>query len=393
MSLWQRPLKRLQAMSYNKLLRIYAFNRTYRFRLNSLKGFVSLFLVGTVLSVALAACSGGGTGNNSASETPSASATPVAASKDNVELTLVSFAVTKAAHEAIIPKFVEQWKKDHNQTVTFKQSYGGSGSQTRAVIDGLEADVVHLALAGDTTKIEKAGLIQPGWEKEVPNNGIVSKSVAAIVTRSGNPKGIKNWQDLAKDGVKLITANPKTSGGAKWNFLALWDSVIKTGGDEAKATEFVTKVYKNVPILPKDSREATDTFAKQGQGDVLINYENEVILAQQKGEKVDYVVPDVNISIDNPIAVVDKNVDKHGTREVAEGFVKYLYSPEAQQEFVKLGFRPVDETLAQNKEVTDKFPKLKTLGTVADLGGWSAIDKKFFADGGVFDKIQAQVKR
>ncbi|WP_298913160.1 sulfate ABC transporter substrate-binding protein [uncultured Nostoc sp.] len=390
MSLWQRPLKRLQAMSYDKLLRIYTEHRTYRFRLNSLKGFVSLFLVGTVLSMALAACSGG-TGSNSSSETPTAS--PVAASKDNVELTLVSFAVTKAAHEAIIPKFVEQWKKDHNQTVTFKQSYGGSGSQTRAVIDGLEADVVHLALAGDTTKIEKAGLIQPGWEKEVPNNGIVSKSVAALVTRSGNPKGIKNWEDLAKDGVKLITANPKTSGGAKWNFLALWDSVIKTGGDEAKATEFVTKVYKNVPILPKDSREATDTFAKQGQGDVLINYENEVILAQQKGEKVDYVVPDVNISIDNPIAVVDKNVDKHGTREVAEGFVKYLYSPEAQQEFVKLGFRPVDETLAQNKEVTDKFPKLKTLGTVADLGGWSAIDKKFFADGGVFDKIQAQVKR
>ncbi|MDZ8256861.1 sulfate ABC transporter substrate-binding protein [Nostoc sp. ChiQUE01b] len=398
MSLWQRPLKRLQAMSYDKLLaygnakgeRIYAFNRTYRFRLNSLKGFVSLFLVGTVLSVALAACSGGGTGNNSASETPAASASPVAVSKDNVELTLVSFAVTKAAHEAIIPKFVEQWKKDHNQAVVFKQSYGGSGSQTRAVIDGLEADVVHLALAGDTTKIEKAGLIQPGWEKEVPNNGIVSKSVAALVTRSGNPKGIKNWQDLAKDGVKLITANPKTSGGAKWNFLALWDSVIKTGGDEAKATEFVTKVYKNVPILPKDAREATDTFAKQGQGDVLINYENEVILAQQKGEKVEYVVPDVNISIDNPIAVVDKNVDKHGTREVAEGFVKYLYSSEAQQEFVKLGFRPVDETLAQTKEVTDKFPKLKTLGTVADLGGWEAIDKKFFADGGVFDKIQAK---
>ncbi|MEH1860083.1 MAG: sulfate ABC transporter substrate-binding protein [Nostoc sp.] len=397
MSLWQRPLKRLQAMSYDKLLlsemlreRIYAEHRTYRFKLSSLKGFVSLFLVGTVLSVALAACSGGGTGSTSSSETPAANATPVAASKDNVELTLVSFAVTKAAHEAIIPKFVEQWKKDHNQTVVFKQSYGGSGSQTRAVIDGLEADVVHLALAGDTTKIEKAGLIQPGWEKEVPNNGIVSKSVAALVTRSGNPKGIKNWQDLAKDGVKLITANPKTSGGAKWNFLALWDSVIKTGGDEAKATEFVTKVYKNVPILPKDAREATDTFAKQGQGDVLINYENEVILAQQKGEKVEYVVPDVNISIDNPIAVVDKNVEKHGTREVAEGFVKYLYSPEAQQEFVKLGFRPVDETLAQTKEVTDKFPKLKTLGTVADLGGWEAIDKKFFADGGVFDKIQAK---
>ncbi|MBN3873234.1 sulfate ABC transporter substrate-binding protein [Nostoc sp. JL33] len=393
MNLWQLLLKRLQAMPFAERLQElagYAFNRTYRFRLSSLKGFVSLFLVGTVLSVALAACSGGSQ-NNSSTQTPTAN--PVSATKENVELTLVSFAVTKAAHEAIIPKFVEQWKKDHNQTVVFKQSYGGSGSQTRAVIDGLEADVVHLALSGDTSKIEKAGLIQSGWEKEVPNNGIVSKTVAALVTRPGNPKGIKTWEDLAKGGIKLITADPKTSGIARWNFLALWNSVIKTGGDEAKATEFVTKVYNNVPILTKDAREATDTFAKQGQGDALINYENEIILAQQKGQKVEYVVPDVNISIDNPIAVVDKNVDKHGTREVAEGFVKYLYSPSAQQEFVKFGFRPVDETLAQTKEVTDKFPKVKSLGTVADFGGWEAIDKKFFADGGLFDKIQAQKKR
>ena len=396
MSLWQRPLKRLQAMSDDKLLlferlrqRIYAFNRTYRFRLNSLKRFISFFLVGTVLSVALAACSGG-SASNSSSETPSA--TPVAATKDNVELTLVSFAVTKAAHEAIIPKFVEQWKKDHNQTVVFKQSYGGSGSQTRAVIDGLEADVVHLALAGDTSKIEKAGLIQPGWEKEVPNNGIVSKSVAALVTRPGNPKGIKTWEDLSKDGIKLITADPKTSGVARWNFLALWNSVIKTGGDDAKATEFVTKVYGNVPLLTKDAREATDAFFKQGQGDALINYENEIILAEQKGEKVTAIVPDVNISIDNPIAVVDKNVDKHGTREVAEGFVKYLYTPEAQEEFAKFGFRPADDTLSLSKEVTDKFPKVKTLGTVADFGGWDGINNKFFADGAIFDQIQAKKK-
>ncbi|MBW4616852.1 MAG: sulfate ABC transporter substrate-binding protein [Desmonostoc vinosum HA7617-LM4] len=381
MSLWQRPLKRLQRITEQKI---------NRFRLNSLKGFISLFLAGTVLSVALAACSGGDVSNNSAT-TPAAS--PVAANKGNVEITLVSFAVTKAAHEAIIPKFVDKWKQEHNQTVTFKQSYGGSGSQTRAVIDGLEADVVHLALALDTQKIEKQGLIEPGWEKEVPNNGIVSKSVAALITRPGNPKGIKTWSDLEQDGIKLITADPKTSGIARWNFLALWNSAIKTGGGEEKATEFVTKVYNNVPILTKDAREATDAFTKQGQGDALINYENEVILAQQKGEKVDYVIPDVNISIDNPIAVVDKNVDKHGTREVAEGFVKYLYTSEAQEEFAKLGFRPVDEKVAQTKENADKFPKVKTLGTVQDYGGWEAIDKKFFADGGVFDKIQAQKKR
>lgn len=380
MTLWQRSLRKLQAI---------AEDRSYRFRLKSVKGFVSLALVGAILSIAIAAC--GGNESNSSTETPNAS--PVSASKQNVELTLVSFAVTKAAHEAIIPKFVEQWKKEHNQTVTFRQSYGGSGSQTRAVIDGLEADVVHLALAGDTEKIQKAGLIEPGWEKESPNNGIVSKSVAAIITRPGNPKGIKTWADLEKGDIKLITADPKTSGIARWNFLALWNSIIKTGGDEARATEFVTKVYQNVPILTKDAREATDAFAKQGQGDALINYENEVILAQQKGEKVDYIVPEVNISIDNPIAVVDKNVDKHGTREVAEGFVKFLYSPEAQQEFVNLGFRPVDEKLSQTKEVTDKYPKVKTLGTVQDFGGWEEIDKKFFADGGVFDQVQAKIRR
>ncbi|MDF5713291.1 MAG: sulfate ABC transporter substrate-binding protein [Rhizonema sp. NSF051] len=381
MKLWHSALKQVGQLT-EKI--------TNGLKLNSLKGFLSLFFVGITLSLTIAACSGGNTSSSNDSSATSPSASPVAANKQDVELTLVSFAVTKAAHEAIIPKFVDNWKKEHNQNVTFKQSYGGSGSQTRAVIDGLEADVVHLSLAGDTRKIEKAGLVQPGWEKKVPNNGIVSKTVAALVIRPGNPKAIKTWSDLTKDGVKLITADPKTSGIARWNFLALWNSVIKTGGDDTKATEFVTKVYKNVPILTKDAREASDTFLKQGQGDALINYENEILLAQQKSGKLNYVVPDVNISIDNPIAVVDKNVDKHGTREVAEGFVKYLFSPEAQQEFAKIGFRPVDETVAQTKEVADKFPKVKNLGTVGDYGGWDAVDKKFFADGALFDKIQVK---
>ncbi|WP_245915886.1 sulfate ABC transporter substrate-binding protein [Merismopedia glauca] len=317
----------------------------------------------------------------------------VAANKSDVELTLVSFAVTKAAHEAILPKFVQKWKQEKSQNVTFKTSYGGSGSQTRAVIDGLEADVVHLALASDTGKISQAGLIEPGWEKEFPNNSIVSKSVAVLVTRDGNPKGINNWNDLAQDGVGLITADPKTSGVARWNFLALWNYVIKTGGDEAKALDLVSKVYQNVPVLTKDAREATDVFLKQGQGDALINYENEIILAQQKGEKVNYVVPEVNISIDNPIAVVDQNVDKHKTREVAEAFVKYLYTDEAQQEFAKFGFRPVTESVAQNKEFSAKYPKVKNLGTVQDYGGWDKVQEKFFADGAIFDQIQAKTQR
>jgi sulfate/thiosulfate transport system substrate-binding protein len=370
MNLWRLSWKKLQL----------------RFSINSLKGFGSLFLAGAVLSVSLAACTGTNNSN-------SPSTTAGSDKKGNVELTLVSFAVTKAAHAAIIPKFVEKWQKEHNQTVVFKQSYGGSGSQTRAVVDGLEADVVHLALALDTQKIEKAGLIQPGWEKKFPHNGIVSKSVAALVTREGNPKGIKNWADLAKDDIKLITADPKTSGVARWNFLALWNSVIKTGGDDAKATEFVTKVYKNVPVLTKDAREATDAFFKQGQGDALINYENEIVLAKDKGEKTNYILPDVNISIDNPIAVVDKNVDKHGNREVAEAFVKYLFTPEAQQEFAKVGFRPVDETVAKSKEFADKYPQIKTLGTVEELGGWNAVQKKFFAEGAIFDQIQAKNRK
>ncbi|MBW4671239.1 MAG: sulfate ABC transporter substrate-binding protein [Cyanomargarita calcarea GSE-NOS-MK-12-04C] len=365
-----------------------------KLKLDSLKRFLSLFLVGVSLSVAIAACSGGNGSNSAdggAGSVPGAS--PVSANKRDVEITLVSFAVTKAAQAAIIPKFVKKWKQEHNQNVRFKQSYGGSGSQTRAVVDGLEADIVHLSLALDTEKIEKAGLIQPGWEKEVPNNGIVTKSVAALVTREGNPKGINTWADLAKPGVKLITADPKTSGVARWNFLALWNSAIKTGADETKALDFVTKVYNNVPVLTKDAREATDAFFKQGQGDALINYENEIILAGQKGEKITTIIPDPNISIDNPIAVVDKNVDKHGNREVAEAFVKYLYTPEAQQEFAKVGFRSVDETVAQNKEISGKYPKVKTLGTVQDFGGWNAVQKKFFEDETVFDKIQAGIKR
>jgi sulfate/thiosulfate transport system substrate-binding protein len=356
------------------------------------KGFFGLFITGVTLCGAIASCAPNAP-TNSSSPTPSAGGASPTAQKGEVTITLVSFAVTKAAHEAIIPKFVEKWKKEHNQTVVFNQSYGGSGSQTRAVVDGLEADVVHLALGLDVSKIEKAGLIQPGWEKKLPNDAIVSKTVAAIVTRDGNPKGIKNWSDLAKDGVQLITADPKTSGIARWNFLALWNGAIKNGDNDAKATEYVTKVYKGVPILTKDAREASDVFYKQGQGDVLINYENEIILASQKGEKLPYIIPDVNVSIDNPIAVVDKNVDKHGTREVAQAFVQYLFTPEAQQEFAKIGFRPLDPTQITDKALLEKFPPVKNLATVQEFGGWGEVQKKFFADGALFDQMQNSIKK
>lgn len=342
-----------------------------------------MFLLGLGMSVAIAACVA------PANQTSPAASPATAEVRSPAEITLVSFAVTKAAYDKIIPLFTEQWKAQHNQEVTFKQSYGGSGSQTRAVIDGLEADVVALALALDTGKIEEAGLIQSGWEKELPNESIVTKSVAALVTRQGNPKGIRNWADLSKPDVAVITANPKTSGGARWNFLGLWGSVTKTGGDDAKALDFTTTVFRNAPILPRDAREATDVFFKQGQGDVLINYENEVLLAKQNGQTLPYVIPDVNISIDNPIAVVDTNVDKHGTRKIAEAFVQFLFTPEAQREFAKVGFRPVDQTVAS--EFSSQYPAVKQLFTVADFGGWGEIQKKFFDDNATFDQIQKNI--
>jgi sulfate transport system substrate-binding protein len=353
--------------------------------LNRLKRrkFLGWMLGGILLANVIASCSPGGTdagagGANTNSSSP-------------VTLTLVSYAVTQSAYQNIVPKFTQQWQEKTGQTVTIEQSYGGSGTQTRAVIDGLEADIVALALAGDTEKIEQAGLIEPGWEQELPNNSIVHSSVATLVKRDEKVP-VQGWSDLANDNIQVITANPKTSGGAKWNFLALWGSVTQAGGSEQEAEAFVEKVYSHVPIMPKDARESSEVFYQQGQGDVLINYENEVILAKEKGEDFPYVTPvDYNISIDNPVAVVDANVDKHGTREVAEAFAQFLFTPEAQREFAKVGFRPVDETVTQ--EFANQYPKVENLFTIQDLGGWDEIDAKFFADGTVFDKMLSKINQ
>lgn len=334
--------------------------------------------IGTGLSLSLVAC---GNGGRSSQTGTTGSGT---AQKQDVEITLVGYAVSKAAHDQIIQKFVAKWQQEHNQKVTFKQTYGGSGSQTRAVIDGLPADIVHLALGGDVNKLAEASLVAKDWDKKLPNNAIVAHSVAAIITRPGNPKQIKSFADLARPDVKWVTANPKTSGGARWNFLALWHSTIKAGSNEAKATEFVTTAFKNVVVQPKDAREATDAFAKQGQGDALLNYENEILFAKDKGQALEYVVPDVNVAIDTPVAIVDKNVDKHGNREVVEAFAQYLFAPESQAEFVKLGYRP-----AATAAPDPRFPKVKSLGTIAQYGGWKDFQKKFFDDGGIYDKIEA----
>ncbi|WP_442949904.1 sulfate ABC transporter substrate-binding protein [Nostoc sp.] len=352
--------------------------RNWLYKYSSL-GVASLFLVGVSLSVIMAACSPrdiNNTGNTGA------------VSQNDVTLTFVSYSVTSAAYQQIIPKFIEQWKKEHNQNVTFNQSYDGSGSQTLAVIDGKEADVVHLSLALDINKLVQAGFIQPAWEKEAPNDAIVTKSLNAIAIREGNPKNIKTWADLARDGVNVVTPDPRTSGGARWNFLSLWGSVIETGKNENQAIDFTSKVYNNAPLLPKTARNATELFFNDNQGDVLLNYENEMILLAKNGKKISYIVPDINISIDNPVAVVDKNVDKHGTRPIAEAFIKFLYTSESQREFTKLGFRPVDLTVT--KETEGKFPKIKTIFKAQDLGGWDEIQKKFFDEGAIFDKIRAK---
>jgi sulfate/thiosulfate transport system substrate-binding protein len=346
---------------------------------SSIQRFMVLGLISLVLAVSIAAC--GGNTSRPASG---------AAAKD-LELTLVGYAVPKTAHDAIIPQFVEQWKKDHGgQNITFKQSYGGSGTQTRAIIDGLEADVVHLALGADVNRLVQAGFIKEDWTTRTPNNGIVGETVAAIITRQGNPKGIKTFADLARDNVKWVTANPKTSGGARWNYYALWDYAKKTsGGDDAKAKEFVAKAFKNVAVLAKDARESTDAFAKQGQGDALVNYENEVILAKQKGEKLDFVIPEINISIDTPVAVVDKNVETHGTKEAAEAFVKFLFTPEAQREFAKVGFRPFGDA-AKDPALAKQFTPVKQLAKISEYGGWKEAQKSF-DDGGTFDQIEAAI--
>lgn len=309
-----------------------------------------------------------------------------------LELSIISYAVTRPAYANIIPLFQEKWKHEHNQDINFRLSNGGSRIQTNALINGLPADVIHMALDLDITRIQKAGLIKADWQKRLPNNAIISRTVGVIMTRSGNPKNIKTWADLAKPGVTVVTADPKTSGIARWNFLAFWGSVTQTGGNESQALDFVTKLYRNVPVLAKDARDSTDIFLRRNQGDVVINYENELLQSAQEGLAKDTIsiIPDVNISIDGPVAVVDKYVDRRGTREVAEAFVQFLYTPEAQREFAKVGFRPFDPVVA--KEFATKYPPITKLFTVQELGGWNNVQNKFFKDGSLFDQIQMSIR-
>lgn len=307
------------------------------------------------------------------------------------ELLLASYAVTKSAYDRILPRFIEDYRARTGQELKINTSYAGSGTQTRAIIDGLQADVASLALSADHIKLEEAGKLNPGWEQKFPNNSIITNSTVAFVTRPGNPKGIKTWSDLTKPGVTVITANPKTSGGARWNFLGLWGSVTETGGTAEQAEVFVSEVYKNVQNLPKDAREASDVFLKRDQGDVLLNYENEAILATRQGELNEpYDVPDVNIRIEGPVSVVDAVVDARGTREAATALAEFLFTEEAQQIFAEEGFRPTNPTVWA--KVKDKFAPVQQFFTVEDFGGWKEVNKAFFGDGGIWDRLFSQAR-
>jgi sulfate transport system substrate-binding protein len=307
------------------------------------------------------------------------------------EITLlnVSYDPTRELYQEFNAAFAREWQQKTGDTVTVQQSHGGSGKQARSVIDGLEADVVTLALAGDIDAIaDKAKLIPAGWQKRLPHNSSPYTSTIVFLVRKGNPKGIRDWNDLVKPGVSVITPNPKTSGGARWNYLAAWGYALKQNkGDEAKAREFVTALFRNVPVLDSGARGSTTTFVQRGLGDVFISWENEAFLAVKEfgADRFEIVAPSLSILAEPPVTVVDKVADKHGTRKVAEAYLNYLYTPEGQEIAGRHFYRPRLPEAAKKYE--KQFPRI-TLFTIDELfGGWKKAQQTHFNDGGVFDQI------
>lgn len=306
-----------------------------------------------------------------------------------VELLNVSYDPTRELYQEYNPEFAKYWKDRSGQAVTIKQSHGGAGKQARAVIDGLEADIVTLALAYDIDAIsEKTGKIPADWQSRLLNNSAPYTSTIVFLVRKGNPKGIHDWNDLIKPGVQVITPNPKTSGGARWNYLAAWGYAKETFGSDDKAQEFVGKVYKNVPVLDSGARGSTNTFVQRGIGDVLLAWENEAFLAVNElgPDKFEIVVPSVSILAEPPVTVVDGVAKKHATYEVAEAYLAYLYSPVGQRLAAKHYYRPVLPALANPEDVA-RFPKVKTFTVDNTFGGWQKAQKTHFSDGGIFDQI------
>jgi len=306
----------------------------------------------------------------------------------DITLLNVSYDPTRELYQDVNTAFAKEWKGKTGDNVKIKQSHGGSGKQARAVIDGLEADVVTLALAYDIDALAEHKLLAPDWQKKLTHNSSPYTSTIVFLVRKGNPKGIKDWNDLIKPGVSVITPNPKTSGGARWNHLAAWGYALRQpGGNEAKAKEFLSKLYKNVPVLDSGARGATTTFVERGIGDVLIAWENEAYLAVKElgPTKFDIITPSVSILTEPPVAVVDKFADKHGTRKVAEAYLNYLYTDEGQDIIGKNYYRPTSEKAA--KKYANQFAKVNLFTIDQVAGGWTAAQKAHFADGGIFDSI------
>ena len=298
-----------------------------------------------------------------------------------------SYDPTRELYADFNAAFVKFWQAKSNQKVTVQQSHGGSGGQARAVIDGLEADVVTLALAYDVDAVQQSGLINQGWQKRLPQNSAPYTSTIVFLVRKGNPKGIKDWGDLVKPGIAVITPNPKTSGGARWNYLAAWEYAKRqNGGSDAKARDFISQLFRNVPVLDSGARGATTTFVQRGIGDVLLAWENEAYLALQEAkDKVEVVTPSISILAEPPVAVVDKNVDRKKTRAVAEAYLQYLYSPEGQEIAAKHHYRPRDAKVAAKYQ--GQFASLKLFTIDEAFGGWQTAQKTHFADCGTFDQI------
>ncbi|KAB0678826.1 sulfate ABC transporter substrate-binding protein [Aureimonas leprariae] len=307
----------------------------------------------------------------------------------------VSYDPTRELYKAFNKAFSNYWEKEGGESVTVRQSHGGSGAQARSVIDGLDADVVTLALQADIDAIAKNGIIKSDWLDRLPNHSTPYTSTIVFLVREGNPKGIKDWGDLVKDDVQVITPNPKTSGGARWNYLAAWAWAAKqNGGDEAKTKDYVANLFRHVPVLDSGARGATTTFTQRGIGDVLIAWENEAFLTLNElgDDEFDIVVPSLSIVAEPPVAVVDKNVDAKGTRKVAEAYLQYLYSPEGQKIAAKNFYRPSKPEDADPEDVA-RFPKLD-LVTIRDpiFGGWEKAQPQHFGDGGIFDQLYKPAK-
>ena len=311
-----------------------------------------------------------------------------------VELLNVSYDPTRELYQQYNAAFAKHWKTETGEDVTIKNSHGGSGKQARSVIDGLQADVVTLALSGDIDALNlHQQLVDPNWQKRLADNSTPYTSTIVFLVRKGNPKGIKDWDDLVKKDVQVITPNPKTSGGARWNFLAAWAYAKAKYGNDAEALKFVTELYRHAPVLDTGARGATISFVQRQLGDVLIAWENEAYLSlkEEGGDQLEIVTPSLSILAEPPVAVVDKVVDRKGTRKQAEAYLQYLYSPEGQRIAAQNFYRPRDAKVAA--EFKDQFKPVKLVTIDQEFGGWKAAQPKYFADGGVFDKIFADINK